>query len=126
MYLRATTATLTNNSITGNTGYGGGVYLSATTATLTNNDISGNTPARRRRVSERHDRHAHQQRHLGQYRRLRYGGGVYLSATTATLTNNTISGNTGSRRRRRICATTATLTNNTSRAIPPPTAAACI
>ncbi len=110
VYLSATTATLTNNDISGNTAssysssYGGGVYLSATTATLTNNDISGNTAS-------------------AYYSS--YGGGVYLSATSATLTNNGISGNTASTSISSyssssssygggvyLSATSATLTNN--------------
>jgi hypothetical protein len=112
-YLSATTGTLTNNSIAGNTGSGAsisatsatltnnsiagntvsGASISATTATLTNNSISGNTAG---------------------------GGGASISATTATLTNNSISGNTASYNSyardgaggANISATTATLTNN--------------
>ncbi len=112
MYLSATTATLTNNDISGNTsrvtyyssnpshgGYGGGVYLFATTATLANNDISDNT--------------------VSGYSC--YGGGVYITGITATLNNNGISGNTascshpsypGSGGGVYLSATTATLTNN--------------
>ncbi len=106
-YLSATTATLTNNSIAGNTGSGAsisatsatltnnsiagntvsGASISATTATLTNNSISGNTTASQ-------------------------GGGANISATTATLTNNSISGNTAGGGGASISATTATLTNN--------------
>jgi hypothetical protein len=69
--IEATTATLTDNSITGNTStYGGGVYLGATTATLTNNSITGNTAS--------------------------YGGGTSIRyAHTAALTNNSIKNNTG-------------------------------
>ena len=109
-YLSATTATLTNNSIAGNTGSGAsisatsatltnnsiagntvsGASISATTATLTNNSISGNTTASQ-------------------------GGGANISATTATLTNNSITGNTTSLLGggASLSATTATLTNNT-------------
>ena len=69
VYLSATTATLTNNDISGNTAssssYGGGVYLRATSATLTNNDISGNTASSLRAPS--------------------YGGGASIDyETTAT------------------------------------------
>ncbi len=100
--LYATTATLTNNSISGNTanyhGSGGGGYLFAITATLINNNISGNTAAGLSGGS---------------------GAGVYLDTTTATLTNNNISGNTAAGPSGAagggvsLYATTATLTNNT-------------
>ncbi|MBP8290164.1 MAG: hypothetical protein KAX51_10225 [Chromatiaceae bacterium] len=76
-YISATTATLTNNSITGNMaggywGSGGGVRLSATAATLTNNSISGNTAIGRG-----------------------CGGGAVISATTAaTIINNSFTTNT--------------------------------
>ena len=114
-YLSATTATLTNNSIAGNTGSGAsisatsatltnnsiagntvsGASISATTATLTNNSISGNTAS------------------YNSYAR-DGAGGANISATTATLTNNSISGNTAASQGggANISATTATLTNN--------------
>ena len=63
------TATLTNNSITGNTaGYGGGAYIFAHTATLTNNTsraIRPNTAAAP--ISTGQHRHPHQQHPRGQY-----------------------------------------------------------
>jgi hypothetical protein len=75
IYADCGTATLTNNSITGNTsGTGGGAYIYTYcgTATLTNNSITGNTAGA--------------------------GGGAYIFAhqgtATATLTNNSITGNT--------------------------------
>ncbi len=97
--LRATTATLTHNSISGNrasgspsSGFGdsgGGVNLSATTATLTHNAISGNTS------------------HMD-------GGGVHLDSTIAMLDQNVISGNTSgtSGGGVEIASTFATLTHN--------------
>jgi hypothetical protein len=97
----ATTATLTNNSIAGNTG--AGASISATTATLTNNSIAGNTGAgasisattatlTNNSITDN------------------MGSGASISATTATLTNNSITDNMGSGAS--ISATTATLTNN--------------
>jgi len=73
LYLRGSGATLTGNTISDNTGYrGGGVSLfngADCGATLTGNTISGNTGT--------------------------YGGGVYVTWSRDILTGNTISGNTG-------------------------------
>ncbi|MBK8638566.1 MAG: hypothetical protein IPN92_09865 [Chromatiaceae bacterium] len=91
-YISATTATLTNNSFSGNTGgaSGGGASISGASATLTNNSFSGNTGGAS-------------------------GGGVSISGASATLTNNSFSGNTGSTSGGgvSISGSTATLTNNT-------------
>jgi hypothetical protein len=91
--LNSGTATITNNTITGNTidSNGGGIY-NIGTATITNNTITGNTSAS-------------------------FGGGIYNSAWgTATITNNTITGNTSFYGGGISNGGTATITNNTIRA----------
>jgi hypothetical protein len=83
--IEASTATVTNSTVSGNTaGNGGGIE--ASTATVTNSTVSGNTAGN--------------------------GGGI--EANTATVTNSTVSGNTAtSGNGGGIEASTATLTNCT-------------
>jgi parallel beta-helix repeat protein len=70
VYVVASTATLTNNTIHDNTANddGGGIYVDASTLTLTNNTIRSNSA---------ND----------------HGGGMYVDAPTVTLHNNTIGSN---------------------------------
>ncbi len=104
-YISSPTATLANNSITGNTakdfsgyfGGGGGMYISAISVTLTKNSIMGNTATDGVGIGSAN------------------GGGAYISATTTTLANNSITGNTaiGDGGGALISAKTTIITNNT-------------
>jgi hypothetical protein len=87
--INATTAILTDNNITDNMGGCGGVYISALTAALTNNSFTGNT---------------------GSGSNFCTGGGASLSGDTINLTNSSFTGNLGSGAS--LSATTTTLTNN--------------
>jgi len=73
LYLSNSSATITNNTITGNTAeYGGGLRLgSSSSPTIANNTITGNSADE-------------------------CGGGLYLAYSSPTIANNTITGNDAS------------------------------
>jgi parallel beta-helix repeat protein len=71
LYLCYASPTIANNTITGNGAlYGGGLYLTSSSPAIANNTITGNGAP--------------------------YGGGLYLYDSSATIANNTISGNSAS------------------------------
>jgi predicted outer membrane repeat protein len=85
--VRASSATLTNCTVSGNSAVAEGGGINAGTATLTSSTVSGNNTAT--------------------------GSGGGINAGTATLTNSTISGNTADAEGGGVRASTATLTNST-------------
>ncbi len=96
VYLYHSNATLTGNTISGNTAfnYGGGLYLWYSDATLMNNTISGNNAWDGGGLYLYHSDATLTGNTISSNTATQSGGGLYLHYSNATLTGNTISSNT--------------------------------